>query len=240
MKYLSILPIALTLGMPLSAQENVVITFADGTTRTMSFDEVPELSGTQPTGGLPEPVIAEPIPPGVSVTSDDTGIIAEVMLPLVYGQNNDTSVLGEDNSQPAIGGPPTTGVTVVIADPSPPPPPSPPSPSIEEMTFPGMNFETNKYAITPEGMKRVEFVAQIMAKYPSLRIQITGHTDDVGSANQALSENRAKSFRQALMDHYGIDPSRIAWRGLGESQPTQSNAKEEGRYANRRIVITPL
>lgn len=240
MKYLSILPIALTLGLPLSAQESVVITFADGTTKTMSFDEVPEFSGTQPIEGYPRPVIAQPIVPMVSVTTGDAGVVAVVTLPPVYGRSGDTGVSGEDKSQPAIGEPPTTGVTVVITDPPPPPPPAPPSPSIEEMTFPGMNFETNKYAITPDGMKRVEFVAQVMAEYPSLRIQITGHTDDIGSANQALSENRAKSFRQALIDLYGIDPSRIEWRGLGESQPSHSNATEEGRYANRRIVIAPL
>jgi OOP family OmpA-OmpF porin len=64
--------------------------------------------------------------------------------------------------------------------------------------------------------------------------------DNLTMPNQVLSENRSESFRQSLIDHYGVDPSRIEWRGLGESQPLQSNATEEGRYANRRIVITPL
>lgn len=242
MKNLTFIPMTLMLCLPVQAQESVVITFADGTTQTMSFDEIPEIAGATAAPRLPEPVIAGPIPPGVTVTTDDTGVVADIRLAPIYGQGQNTGVVGKDVAEPVYGEAPTTGITVRITEPVPPPQPNPPRPAIAEMTFPGMNFETNKYAITPDGMRRVDVVAQVMAANPDLRIRITGHTDHVGSDedNMVLSQNRARSFRQALIDHYGIAPNRIETRGMGERQPIQSNDTEEGRYANRRIVITPI
>lgn len=242
MKNLSFIPMTLMLCLPVQAQESVTITFADGTTQTVAFDEIPEMAGTTPASGLPEPVIAGPIPPGVTVTTDDTGVVADIMLAPIYGQGQDTGVVGEGTVEPIYGEAPATGVTVRITEPAPSPQPNPPRPAIAEMSFPGMNFETNRYAITPDGMRRVDVVAQVMAANPDLRITITGHTDSVGSDedNLILSQNRARSFRQALIDRHGVDPNRIEWRGMGESQPIESNETEEGRYANRRIVITPI
>lgn len=244
MKNLSFIPMTLVLCLPVQAQaqESVTITFADGTTQTVAFDEIPEIAGTTPASGIPEPVIAGPIPPGVTVTTDDTGVVADIMLAPVYGQGRFTGVVGEGTVEPIYGEAPATGVTVRITEPAPPPQPNPRRPPIAEMSFPGMNFETNRYAITPDGMRRVDVVAQVMAANPDLRITITGHTDSVGSDedNLILSQNRARSFRQALIARHGVDPNRIEWRGMGESQPIESNETEEGRYANRRIVITPI
>lgn len=248
MKTLTFIPITLMLTLPVEAQESVVITFADGTTQTMSFDEIPEITGVTTEESFPDPVIAETVVPGVTVTTDDTGVVADITLAPVYGQGQDTGVVGDGAAETVLGDAPETGVTVRITEPvpnpccQPVPPPPPPPPAIAEMSFPGMNFETNKYAITPDGMKRVDLVARIMVANPELRILVTGHTDAVGSdhANQRLSENRSNSFRQALIDRHGIAPDRIETRGMGESQPIESNATEDGRYANRRIVITPI
>jgi OmpA-OmpF porin, OOP family len=242
MRKLTFIPMTLMLCLPVQAQESVTITFADGTTQTVPFDEIPEIAGSTQAPALPEPVIAGPIMPGVTVTADDTGVVADITLAPVYGQGQNIGVVGKGAAEPVYGEAPTTGVTVRITEPAPPPQPNPPRPAIAEMTFPGMNFETNKYAITPDGMRRVVVVAQVMAANPDLRIRITGHTDHVGSDedNMVLSQNRARSFRQALIDHHGIAPNRIETRGMGERQPIQSNDTEEGRYANRRIVITPI
>ena len=246
MKNLTFIPIALMLSWPAQAQESVVITFADGTTQTMSFDEIPEITGVTTEQSLLDPVIAERVVPGVTVMTDDTGVVADITLAPVYGQRQDTGVVGEDKTATVYGAAPKTGVTVRITEPAPvtccQPAPPPPPPAIAEMSFPGMNFETNKYAITPDGMKRVDLVARIMVANPELRVLVTGHTDAVGSdqANQLLSENRSNSFRQALIDRHGIAPDRIETRGMGESQPIENNETEEGRYANRRIVITPI
>ena len=69
----------------------------------------------------------------------------------------------------------------------------------------------------------------------TLKIQINGHTDDVGTDidNQKLSEQRAKSVMNALIAR-GINPIRISYIGYGESKPITSNDTEEGRSTNRR------
>ncbi|SHL82194.1 Outer membrane protein OmpA [Roseovarius marisflavi] len=246
MKTLTYLPVALMLSFPVTAQERVVITFADGTTKSVNFDEVLELPGAEPALTVPAPVVAGPVAPSVSVTTGDTGVVANISIAPVIGQDGSTTVIGQDAGSPVSGDAPETRVTVGITEPAPPKPPAPapapPTPKITEMSFPGMNFETNKYTITFDGMKRVAYVAQIMFKYQDLRIMVTGHTDNVGSEeeNLILSQNRAKSFSNALSNRYGIDPQRITWHGVGESEPSHPNSTEEGRYANRRIVITPL
>lgn len=241
MKHLTFLPVILTLSMPVAAQESVEIKLQDGSTKIVSFDELLDLQEVDLASVTTGPIVAVLSEPSVSITPEDTGVAAEVTIAPVIGQDDSTAVLGEDTGRPAIGAAQDTDVIVGITKPTPPTPPQP-TPKIAEMTFPGMNYETNKYAITPEGMKRVAVVAQIMAQLPDLAVQITGHTDDVGTeeANLTLSRHRASSFRQALIDHYGIDPSRITSRGLGESEPSHDNATEDGRYANRRIVVTPL
>ncbi len=240
MKILTYLPVALMLGLPVAAQERVVIKFTDGTTKSVKLDEVPELSGSELASALPAPVV--PVAPGVTVTTGDTGVVAEISMAPVIGQDGSTTVIGQDAGSPVIVDAPETRVTVGITEPAPPKPPVPPKPKITEMSFPGMNFETNKYTITSDGMKRVAYVAQIMVNYPDLRIVVTGHTDNVGSAkdNLILSQNRAKSFSEALSYHYGIDLQRITWNGVGESEASHPNSTDEGRYKNRRIVITPL
>ena len=74
-----------------------------------------------------------------------------------------------------------------------------------------------------------------MQKNPTLRIEISGHTDNVGKDdyNMTLSENRAKSVRQWLIDK-GINTQRIVAKGYGKTKPIADNSTEEGRQQNRR------
>jgi outer membrane protein OmpA-like peptidoglycan-associated protein len=67
---------------------------------------------------------------------------------------------------------------------------------------------------------------------------IIGHTDQLGSAayNQALSERRANAAATYLMSQ-GVGGTRIATRGLGETEPVASNETEAGRQANRRVEV---
>ncbi|WP_416349409.1 OmpA family protein [Pararhodobacter sp.] len=64
-------------------------------------------------------------------------------------------------------------------------------------------------------MRRVDVAAQVMAANPDLRIRITGHTDSVASdeVNLILAQNRARSFRQGLIDRHGIDLNRPGFTG---------------------------
>ncbi|HAJ42986.1 MAG TPA: hypothetical protein DCM00_10065, partial [Alcanivorax sp.] len=69
-------------------------------------------------------------------------------------------------------------------------------------------------------------------------VEIAGHTDSKGSDeyNQALSERRAESVRDFLID-LGVDPGRLQARGYGDTRPVDSNATDEGRERNRRIEM---
>lgn len=79
----------------------------------------------------------------------------------------------------------------------------------------------------------------IMDKHPEVKVTITGHTDNVGSAasNMKLSQNRAINIKKMLVER-GIPADRITTVGKGETEPIESNATPEGRAKNRRIEIT--
>ncbi|MDH7515592.1 MAG: DUF6089 family protein [Bacteroidota bacterium] len=100
----------------------------------------------------------------------------------------------------------------------------------------GINFETNKATILPESEEILMRAYQTMRTNPTLRVEISGHTDDVGSdaSNQKLSERRANAVRDWLVNK-GIDGSRIQTKGYGEKQPTVPNTSPENRAKNRRI-----
>ena len=102
-------------------------------------------------------------------------------------------------------------------------------------------FATNKTTILPESEAAMQDLYDLMAENPTLRIRITGHTDNVGSdkANQKLSEGRAKSVRDSLIKR-GIKADRIEADGKGETQPITTNDTEEGRAQNRRVEFMIL
>ena len=73
---------------------------------------------------------------------------------------------------------------------------------------------------------------------PELRLEIGGHTDNVGTpdANQKLSEARAKSVVAALVAQ-GVSADRVSAKGYGQSSPVADNRTEEGRAKNRRVEL---
>ena len=81
-------------------------------------------------------------------------------------------------------------------------------------------------------------VAETLQAYPDVKVEIEGHTDNIGSDayNQSLSERRARVVKAFLADH-GVDAARMTPVGYGESQPIESNDTEEGREANRRVEL---
>ena len=74
-----------------------------------------------------------------------------------------------------------------------------------------------------------------MQNNPEVSIEIGGHTDNKGSAayNKTLSENRAKSVYDYLIDN-GIDTDRLTYKGYGFEEPIADNQTEKGRAKNRR------
>jgi len=102
-------------------------------------------------------------------------------------------------------------------------------------------FAFNKTNILPESDETLEDLYNFLKENPYIRIRITGHTDNVGSAesNLKLSEERAKSVMNYIIAK-GISADRISYEGKGESEPCATNDTEEGRAENRRVEFTIL
>ncbi len=96
-------------------------------------------------------------------------------------------------------------------------------------------FETASAALRPESMSELDRLAQMLTESPTLKIQINGHTDNVGddNSNQLLSEARAKAVHDLLLSK-SIAPERLQFKGFGENKPLESNDTPEGRARNRR------
>jgi outer membrane protein OmpA-like peptidoglycan-associated protein len=78
-----------------------------------------------------------------------------------------------------------------------------------------------------------------MKTNPTLKIDIAGHTDNIGdpAKNQKLSEERVKVIKDYLLKN-GIDGSRVTGKGYGGTKPVASNENEETRKMNRRVEFT--
>jgi outer membrane protein OmpA-like peptidoglycan-associated protein len=79
-------------------------------------------------------------------------------------------------------------------------------------------------------------------KYPSLKIELQGHTDSNGADayNLKLSQQRADAVRDYLVQNAGVPPGQLIARGYGETMPVESNTTPDGRANNRRVVMLVL
>ncbi len=101
-----------------------------------------------------------------------------------------------------------------------------------------IEFDVDKADIKPQYHKQLREVADFMKAYPATTALIEGHTDNTGfnQYNLQLSQKRAESVRQYLIDNFDIAPQRLSAKGFGESRPVASNTTREGREKNRRVV----
>ncbi len=96
-------------------------------------------------------------------------------------------------------------------------------------------FETNSARLQNISLVELNKLLQLLEENPVVKVQINGHTDNVGKPadNLALSTSRAKSVVEYLTSK-GVDPKRLSFKGLGASKPIADNKTEEGRAQNRR------
>lgn len=108
----------------------------------------------------------------------------------------------------------------------------------ESIVLKDLYFETAKWEILEASFANLDKLAAYLKEYPDIKVEISGHTDNVGSEkdNQLLSENRAKAVVEYLTAK-GIEPKRLSYRGYGSSQPVADNTTEEGRAQNRRVEL---
>ncbi len=118
-----------------------------------------------------------------------------------------------------------------------------------EMVYTGVirlsdvNFATNSSVLPDSSMLSLDEVGVLLERWPQLRIEIGGHTDDVGGdqANLALSQARAESVRAYLMNRFPqIDAKVFTTKGYGRSKPITRSTSEQGRARNRRVELKVL
>jgi len=99
-------------------------------------------------------------------------------------------------------------------------------------------FDTGKYSLKPGAREKLAKVAGILVSYPGLNIEVGGYTDNVGgdAMNQTLSENRASSVRNYLVDQ-GVATNSVSSKGFGNTLPVATNDNAVGRQQNRRVEL---
>ena len=107
-------------------------------------------------------------------------------------------------------------------------------------------FDFDKYVLKSEAVPSLQKVGEVIKAYPKAPLLIEGHTDGKGTHpyNIKLSDNRALSVKNWLVQNAGVDSARINTRGWGETKPVAPNTNPDGsdnpqgRQKNRRVSIT--
>lgn len=110
---------------------------------------------------------------------------------------------------------------------------------ILKTAFDNLEFETGKDIIKQESLPSLTELADVLVKKKEWKLQIAGHTDNVGNdqANLILSKKRAEAVK-AFMISKGINAERLTALYFGETQPIGDNNTAEGRQKNRRVEMT--
>jgi outer membrane protein OmpA-like peptidoglycan-associated protein/tetratricopeptide (TPR) repeat protein len=99
-------------------------------------------------------------------------------------------------------------------------------------------FDVNKFELKPESQVELDKLVQLLNENPTIKIEISGHTDNVGKPadNLVLSNNRAKAVVNYLISKK-ITAQRLTSKGYGETKPVGDNKTDEGRAMNRRTEV---
>ncbi len=102
----------------------------------------------------------------------------------------------------------------------------------------GLHFDFNRATLQLGSGPLLDRIAALLREQPALKIEVQGHTDNVGSDayNQTLSEARAETVLKALVAR-GTAPARLTARRYGKSTPIADNDTPEGRAKNRRVEL---
>ena len=103
----------------------------------------------------------------------------------------------------------------------------------------GILFDTGKSNIKPESTPTLKKIAATLKQHADLKVEIQGHTDNVGqaAANLQLSQARAEAVKQALVKEYGVGEAQLSAKGYGDTKPAGANKTPEGRANNRRVEL---
>lgn len=107
------------------------------------------------------------------------------------------------------------------------------------INMPDVLFDTAQYSLRPLARERLAKVAGIILGHPGLTLAVEGHTDSVGgdAYNQTLSEQRAGSVRDYLIQQGISAMNLVPAKGFGKTKPVASNDTAAGRQLNRRVEL---
>lgn len=157
--------------------------------------------------------------------------------------------MGRGASRSATTAPAPEAPKAMAPAPAPAPRPSEPANEVErqlvnngKVRLENIYFETGSASLLPESEASLAQAGEALEKFVDLKVEVQGHTDTRGSSayNQRLSQSRAESVRQYLLDHYHLLPGNLVARGYGESQPETKERNDEERLRNRRVVLNVL
>jgi outer membrane protein OmpA-like peptidoglycan-associated protein len=111
-------------------------------------------------------------------------------------------------------------------------------PAVREVVFEDVHFDFDRYSLRPEATRALDEAIKSMQDNPTLRVEIEGHTCNIGTAeyNLALGERRANAVRDYLTSR-GIGTDRLRTVSYGEERPKYDNSREETRRLNRRAAL---
>lgn len=103
----------------------------------------------------------------------------------------------------------------------------------------GIYFDTGQSLVKPESEPALEQIAKLLKGDPNLKVNVVGHTDNVGTidANMKLSQARATAVAAVLTSKYGIAATRLKAFGVGPLAPVANNKTDEGKAKNRRVEL---
>ena len=110
----------------------------------------------------------------------------------------------------------------------------------EKVQIYGIYFDFASARIKPESKPTLDEIAGVMKAHPDWKLNVNGHTDNVGTddTNLELSRQRAASVKDALVNDYHVAVERLDTSGYGASRPVESNTTMEGRARNRRVELS--
>ena len=106
----------------------------------------------------------------------------------------------------------------------------------------GILFDSGSANIQPQSMGIIRQISQVLMQERDMRLNIVGHTDADGddNSNLTLSQDRAESVKNALINIYNIDAGRLQTEGKGETEPVGDNNTVEGKAQNRRVEFIKI
>ncbi|MDW8057715.1 MAG: OmpA family protein [Bacteroidia bacterium] len=112
---------------------------------------------------------------------------------------------------------------------------------LKRIRLPRVHFNFDKYDLRAEAPPSIDSVLRLLQAYPTLIIEVGGHTDSIGTReyNQGLSERRANTVYKYLIER-GVPSYRLTKKGYSEDKPMVPNSTPYNRFLNRRVEFTPL